>query len=101
MKETEILVEQQPPQGVLVCDHAGLVINKFSLTVRGVQERAGFVKEAARRRRASEAPEFPLKLNFLSTVHSPPTLPLLRIFIKLPIATQLSSQGQGQFWMVL
>ena len=29
--ETEILVEQQPPQGVLVCDHAGLVINKFSL----------------------------------------------------------------------
>ena len=26
----EILVEQQPPQGVLVCDHAGLVINKFS-----------------------------------------------------------------------
>jgi len=30
VKETEILVEQQPPQGVLVCDHAGLVINKFS-----------------------------------------------------------------------
>ena len=30
MRETEILVEQQPPQGVLVCDHAGLVINKFS-----------------------------------------------------------------------
>ena len=28
----EILVEQQPPQGVLVCDHAGLVFNKFSLT---------------------------------------------------------------------
>ena len=28
--ETEILVEQQPPQGVFVCDHAGLVINKFS-----------------------------------------------------------------------
>ena len=28
---TEILVEQQPPQGVLVCDHAGLVINTFSL----------------------------------------------------------------------
>jgi len=28
--ETETLVEQQPPQGVLVCDHAGLVINKFS-----------------------------------------------------------------------
>ena len=30
MRETEILVEQQPPQGVLVCDHAGRVINKFS-----------------------------------------------------------------------
>ena len=30
MREPEILVEQQPPQGVLVCDHAGLVINKFS-----------------------------------------------------------------------
>jgi len=28
VRETEILVEQQPPQGVLVCDHA--VINKFS-----------------------------------------------------------------------
>jgi len=30
VRETEILVKQQPPQGVLVCDHAGLVINKFS-----------------------------------------------------------------------
>jgi len=30
VRETKILVEQQPPQGVLVCDHAGLVINKFS-----------------------------------------------------------------------
>jgi len=29
VRETEILVEQQPPQGVLVCDHAGLVIDKF------------------------------------------------------------------------
>jgi len=29
-RETEILVEQQPPQGVFVCDHAGRVINKFS-----------------------------------------------------------------------
>ena len=27
--ETGILVEQQPPQGVLVCDHAGLVINQL------------------------------------------------------------------------
>ena len=31
MGETEILVEQQSLQGVLVCDHADLVINKFSL----------------------------------------------------------------------
>ena len=31
VSETEILVGQQPPQGVLVCDHAGRVINKFSL----------------------------------------------------------------------
>ena len=31
VRETELLVEQQPPQGVFVCDHAGLVINKFSL----------------------------------------------------------------------
>ena len=30
VRENEILVEQHPPQGVLVCDHAGLVINKFS-----------------------------------------------------------------------
>jgi len=30
-RETEILVEKQPQQGVLVCDHAGRVINKFSL----------------------------------------------------------------------
>ena len=30
MRETEILVEQQPPQGVFVCDHAVLVINKLS-----------------------------------------------------------------------
>ena len=35
MRETEIVVEQQPPQAVLVCDHAGLVINKFSLQVDG------------------------------------------------------------------
>ena len=30
MRETKIPVEQQSPQGVLVCDHAGLVINIFS-----------------------------------------------------------------------
>jgi len=33
VRETEIPVEQQPPQGVFVCDHAGRVINKFSLAV--------------------------------------------------------------------
>ena len=32
MRETEILVGQQPPQGVLVCDHAGRVINQSSLS---------------------------------------------------------------------
>ena len=31
VRKTEILVEQHPPQGIFVCDHAGLVINKFSL----------------------------------------------------------------------
>ena len=29
VRETEILAEQQLPQGVFVCDHAGLVINQF------------------------------------------------------------------------
>ena len=37
MRETEILIEQQPPQGVFVCDHAGLAIDKFS--PRGAQSR--------------------------------------------------------------
>ena len=31
VREAEILVEQQPPQEVLVCNHSGLVINKHSL----------------------------------------------------------------------
>ena len=36
--ETDILLEQQLPQGVLGCDHAGLVINKFSQSwVRGTK----------------------------------------------------------------
>jgi len=39
VRETEILVEQQPPQGVFVCDHAGLVINKFSLCWRAATRR--------------------------------------------------------------
>ena len=34
VKETEIREEQQPPQEVLVCGHAGLVINKFSTRSR-------------------------------------------------------------------
>jgi len=34
VRETEILVEQQPPHGVFVCDHAGRVINKLSLRER-------------------------------------------------------------------
>ena len=45
MRETAILVEQQPPQGVLVCDHAGLVINQFSA---GVGEPAGRGGEGGR-----------------------------------------------------
>ena len=36
MRETEILAEEQPPQGVFVCDHAGLVNNQFSLVPRKV-----------------------------------------------------------------
>jgi len=37
VRETVILVEQQPPQGLFVCDHAGLVINKFSLEHVGTE----------------------------------------------------------------
>ena len=33
VRETEILVEQQTPQGVFVCDHAGFVINEFSILI--------------------------------------------------------------------
>ena len=43
---TEILVEQQPPQGVLVCDHAGLVINKSSTGVKPAAK-ASAAKRAA------------------------------------------------------
>ena len=32
VRKTEILVEQQSPKGVFICDHAGSVVNKFSLT---------------------------------------------------------------------
>jgi len=46
VRKTEILVEQQPPQWVLVCDHAGLVINKFSQDTA----LAGAEKEVARAR---------------------------------------------------
>ena len=41
MRETEILVEEQPPQGILVCCHAGLVINKLSLRMGGGEQRGG------------------------------------------------------------
>jgi len=45
VRETEIQLEQQPPQGVFVCEHAGLVINKFSLAA--VKGSAGeFLEEA-------------------------------------------------------
>ena len=30
MSETEILMEQQPPKEVFICDHAGFVINELS-----------------------------------------------------------------------
>jgi len=47
VRETEILVEQQPPQGVFVCDHAGLVINKVcdhaGLVINKVCDHAGLV----------------------------------------------------------
>ena len=32
-RETEILVGQELPKGVFICDHAGLVINKLSTGV--------------------------------------------------------------------
>ena len=37
VRETEILVEQQPPQGVFVCGHAGLVINELSHLLNNVE----------------------------------------------------------------
>ena len=54
MRETEILVEQQPLQGVFICDHAGRVINKFSKNpqqgrphhVSGVREDRRFLRAA-------------------------------------------------------
>jgi hypothetical protein len=49
VRETEILVEQQPPQGFLVCDHAGLVINKFSLRRRRRRRSRGFRTAMERR----------------------------------------------------
>ena len=33
----EILVKQQSPHGVFVCDDAGLVINRFSISLDGVR----------------------------------------------------------------
>ena len=50
MRETEILVEQQLPKGVFICEHAGFVINKFdiagaerALRRHPLLERAGMV----------------------------------------------------------
>ena len=37
MTETEIIVEQQPPQGFYILDHAGRVINRFTLASRESQ----------------------------------------------------------------
>jgi len=42
---TEILVEQQSPEGVFFCDHAGLVINKFSLGAEGMVFEQGAAAE--------------------------------------------------------
>jgi len=33
VRESKCLEEEQPPQGVFVGDHAGLVVNQFSQTV--------------------------------------------------------------------
>ena len=56
--ETEILVELQPPQGVFVCDQAGLVINEFS--PMGLPRQAVSCKRDSalhrRRRKARVAP---------------------------------------------
>ena len=41
MRETKICVEPQLPQGVLVCEHAGLIINEFkALSCQLTQVRA-------------------------------------------------------------
>ena len=42
VRETEILVEQQPPQGVFVCDHAGLVIKKSLSMCAQVETEAAY-----------------------------------------------------------
>ena len=43
MRETAVLVEEQTPQVLFVYDHAGLVINKFSLgMIYSVGDREGF-----------------------------------------------------------
>ena len=54
VREIEILVEQQPPQGVLECDHAGLVINKFSRGVPAAKHDRGLVEEVARVARVAQ-----------------------------------------------
>jgi hypothetical protein len=45
VRETKILVEQQPPQGVFVCDHAGLVIDERSLEMGVFAPQSSFFKD--------------------------------------------------------
>ena len=40
--ETEIPVEQQPPRGIFVCDHAGLVINTSSPGQNTIKHGVGY-----------------------------------------------------------
>ena len=58
VRQTEILVDQQPPQGVFVCDHAGLAINnegKMKRALGGViRGRLGVPRFRAREAGAAE-----------------------------------------------
>ena len=40
VRETDILGEQQPAQGVYICDHAGLLIDKFSHNIHTFMARS-------------------------------------------------------------
>ena len=80
MRETEILVEKQPPIGVLICNHAGLVINIFSPDWRGAKEsgvlctkqvptRAMHSIEPRRAREENTARDQPPRLLLVKSVH--------------------------------